>query len=49
MGGSSNYDEALDLVMSGGRPTRGNKDDDDMPDEVDNILSEGVDEVRVYV
>lgn len=43
--GSSQYDEDLDLVMSGGRPMKG--DDDDMPDEVDNILREGVDEVGV--
>lgn len=47
VGGSSNYDEDLDLVMSGGAPLGRRGEDDMMPDEVDSILKEGVDEVRV--
>jgi len=43
VGGSNAYDEDLDLVLSGGRPNRKGADDDG-PDEVDDILSEGVDE-----
>jgi len=44
VGGSSAYDEDLDLVLSGGRPNKRGGGDEG-PDEVDDILSEGVDEV----
>ncbi|KAF5832974.1 hypothetical protein DUNSADRAFT_10961 [Dunaliella salina] len=43
IGGANAYDEDLDLVLSGGQPNR-KATDEDGPDEVDDILSEGVDE-----